>query len=275
MKITRLNELADVAPIEVTQAPPLPEPLTDEWLVTARQAVADAQAVHAQVVADIATITASLAKMRIDRNNARAELTALEQLPTGSLTEQLAAIENSAAQSAAATARCEILSRKIPLLEKLLAEAETKETPTRWDARDARDAIWTEYAARIDLSGALAVLTDYRSACSATGHSGRFRDVIHGLTNRDKPVVAATRRLTAMLAIPGEMVVDDDDEAPTVAPMADDDVKVLEVLTVGMDASKAIVGYAPPETGSMEVSLEYTHDETRAIYAARTLANAA
>lgn len=290
MKITRLDavEVIDVAPvevatIEVTPAPALPDPLTADWIVTARQAVADAQAHHVQVVANIATLQASLNALQSDLAAELSALNAMEraapQLPESAsqadLEALLAGMELSAGNQSARRNQADMLRRKIPLVEAVLKQAQALERPAREAMNDAEHSVWALWAERIDLAGLEKQLLQYRVALSAAGVGFRFRNWIDSLlisTRRDDELRA---ELAALLAIPGQEPVADDEPAipaPTQPPMR-------LVVTDGQPVEQSLTALAQlhEQAAPVDPLLDGSHylAATNAIYAARTMAKAA
>ena len=289
MKITRLNEVEvvdtadEVATIAVTPAPVLPDPMTDDWLVTARAAVTDAQAHHVQVVANIATLQSSLNALQTDL---AAELSALNtmeraapELPESAtqsdLEALLAGMELTAGNQSARRNQADMLRRKIPLVEAVLKQATALERPAREVMNDAEHSVWALWAERIDLAGLEKQLLQYRVALSAAGTSYRFRNWIDSLlisTRRDDELRA---ELAALLAIPGQEPVADDEPVES-APV---DPPMRLVVADGQPIAQPLTALAQlhEQAAPVDPLLDGSHylAATNAIYAARTMAKAA
>lgn len=280
MKITRLNEVevvdlgaGDVETIAVVTAPPLPEPLSADWLQDARQAVQGERDKHAAVVAKTESIDASLTALRAELVDAETSLKAAESPDlTGDIEVDLATIELQATHGAALSGRVAMLRRKIPMVETLLSQMKAQEQPARLDIREAVETLWAEYAEKMDIADALTTLHEYHAAVQAAGLGHRWQTNVLSELNRDKPVAAARQRLTALLAIPGVEVERDEVEPIAPCTLSEHDRNFALEPQVGGDFKPTIARLAPAETESIDPSGDYLMNQTREIYAARKAA---
>lgn len=292
MKITRLNEVevidtaaVEVEAVAVTPAPVevLPEPLADDWLQDARQAVTEAQAHHTQVVANIASISASLTALQNDLAEAESSLKVADHPDlTGDLDADLATIELQATHGAALSGRCAMLRRKIPMVASILKNAEAQEREARYAVRDAQEDAFGGWVDQVDLDALLQPLLKYRAALRLAGRGEIFRYRLDEALNASRPGERARRELMALLAIPGrEPEPMDEPEpvqlaSPTQPPMmlgAADGQPIDRALTALRQVHEMEVSRQPPDQPMLDGS--HYLAATRDIYAARTLAKAA
>ena len=292
MKITHLDavEVVDTAAVEVESvavnpapAEVLPEPLDSVgWVKDARQAVIEAQAHHAQVVANIASIAASLEALQSDLAEAEASLKVADHPDlTGDLDADLATIELQASHGAALSGRCAMLRRKIPMVQSVLKNAEAQEREARLSVRDAQEDAFKGWTDQVDLEALLRPLLKYRAALRLAGRWEAFDIRLREVLNSRRQEETADRELRALMAIPGKEPEPLDEPEPVETgpvhpPMmlvATDGQPIERALTALRQVHEMEVSRQPPDQPMLDGS--HYLAATNAIYAARSLPRAA